>query len=329
MKQTIAITGAFGFIGSHFVSRIYNRTMNYVLIDKMGVGSDINNISEDIRNADNVSIVTADLCNISIDDVTIGEVSAIVHFAAESHVDRSIATPVPFVMNNIGAILPLLEYCKDHRKCMLFNVSTDEVYGSLQEADAPWDDSSPLQPRSPYSVSKATCDMLCRAYAETYKVNSITTRCSNNFGPRQGDEKFIPTIIRSIVNGVPIPVYGVGNNKREWIPVQKHAEVIIDMLYKHMGQRITGPSAAEFCIQTNISIGYEMSNMSIIHMIADNMQKRGYEVTMKFVEDRKGHDFRYAMKPTHVISYDFNKLLDETINFYIDKYTLNSFDEQI
>lgn len=316
MSKTIVVTGGAGFIGSHFVESLRTKLAvgdKIFVIDKMGAGSSESNKIH----STNITYHINNLCDIkSLDALVRGEIDAIVHFAAESHVDRSITSPTGFYANNVLGIMPLLEYVRGNPKCMLFNVSTDEVYGSLKLGEDPWTEASPLKPRSPYSASKAACDMLCESYKHTYNIKHLTTRCSNNFGARQDDEKFIPTVVRNIVNGTPIPIYGSGNNRREWMPVEQHVEVIMERLIRWLGSGDDFLSTGVY----NVSGGKELSNMELVNKIHAITSERGYRTTMEYVTDRKGHDFRYAMKGADNYRYHFDKYLLNTVVHYINKY---------
>lgn len=310
MKK-IVVTGGCGFIGSQFVNTYRERfpKSKIIVVDKFGYGSDQSNIT-----ASGVKIIQWDLQN-GMPDLP-AHVDAVFHFAAESHVDRSIHDPTPFVKNNIDAMMSVLEYVREHPRTQLVNVSTDEVYGAIEDAEdyTRWTEDSPVLPNSPYSASKASCDLLCRAYIQTYGLNIITTRCTNNIGINQYDEKLIPTVVRCIVHGIPIPIYGAGDNIREWIPVQNH----IDAILKIVESETRGIY--------NIGYGLELNNLALVDMIRHICRDNGYISEIEFVEDRKGHDFKYAIDTlyreyaTEVKVDDFNKYLTEVVKFYITKY---------
>ena len=320
------VTGGYGFIGSHFVNMLGNLIAEgeeIIVIDKLGVGSNPMNVVVP-HHFHNVDLSNAEGYFKRLKDLHVGPIIAIIHFAAESHVDRSIADPSSFIKNNVNATLNVLNFIKDFSPdTTLINVSTDEVYGHLGTDDPPWTEDSPISPRSPYSASKAASDILVDSYRNTYGITAVTTRCSNNFGPNQGDEKFIPTIIRSIVEGKEIPVYGDGLNRREWIPVGMHCQQIYNLITRGSDSPVV-----------NIVGGYEYSNIHLIREIERLMVEMHreewlntlYDVKYKFVEDRKGHDFRYALTSKFsnhcrgCTNYDFEAELKFTISHYVSLY---------
>jgi dTDP-glucose 4,6-dehydratase len=230
----------------------------------------------------------------------------IFHFAAESHVDRSINSPSPFIENNVMGMVSLLEWVRKYQpKAKVINISTDEVFGHLNVNDPAFTEESPFDPRSPYAASKASADLIANSYVTTYGLDITTTHCCNNFGKHQADEKFIPTVIRSIVRGEPIPVYGTGENIREWIHVEDHNKWLLEVA--------DNPNCS-----TNIGSGIEKTNLDMIKDIGNIV---GVTPNIKFVEDRKGHDFRYAIEshlPFELRNHD--EALKETVEFYRNKY---------
>jgi dTDP-glucose 4,6-dehydratase len=308
--KRILVTGGSGFIGSNFIELIDKmyRDMTIVNIDKLGIGSrnfTLNSLKNkyipfklDIRHEG------------QLDWLSDWQFDYVFHFAAESHVDRSISGPFDFIQNNVMATTNLLEFIRQHQpNARLVNISTDEVYGHLGVKDDPFTERSPLAPRSPYSASKAASDLIVNSYVETFGLNAVTTRCCNNFGKHQADEKFIPTVIRNIVRGQSVPVYGIGQNIREWIYVDDHNKSILEI--------------AEFGEKGkvyNIGSGLEKTNLEMIDSISKVLNMEPY---LEFVEDRKGHDFRYAIDS---INYNrgFRLMTDEgfveTVEFYKDKY---------
>ena len=313
------ITGGCGFIGSHIIDILLDNISNIKIInvDKLGIGSDINNVRKDDRVINRyIDICYEEIYNIFREYLP----DYIIHCAAESHVDRSISNPLVFVDSNIKGTANILECMRKYTpNARMVHVSTDEVYGHLHELDPPFTELSQLDPRSPYSASKAGSDMLAFSYRNTYDLNITVTRCCNNYGPRQHNEKLIPTVINSIKNNKKIPVYGNGLNVREWIFVEDHAKTIIEILHEHSRKlyNIYGTKTlTNIDIITNIIEVY--SNVNLKH------KQLPVENYIEFVEDRKGHDFKYAMST--IYSDEVKSLLKQrnftdgilaTISFYI------------
>lgn len=319
-NSKIIVTGGNGFIGSNFIKLILSKyeNLSIINIDKMGIGSRSLNL-EVMENIDNGNLyleIPEDVRNIdelkfNINLVTY--VDYIFHFAAESHVDRSISGPSPFIENNVMGMVALLEWArKNQSKTKIVNISTDEVFGHLLNRDeTPFTEASIFNPRSPYSASKASADLIANSYVSTYGMDIITTHCCNNFGEHQADEKFIPTVIRNLVRGEEIPVYGSGENIREWIHVDDHNKSLLEIAggdFKHTNH-------------VNIGSWVEKNNLEMIEDIAKIM---GTTAKIKFVEDRKGHDFRYAIESIYYERKfelkDYYKALAETVKFYEKKY---------
>jgi dTDP-glucose 4,6-dehydratase len=279
--MTILVTGGLGFIGSAFVRRWSMMNDEYVIIlDNLTYAANPLNI-EPVR--DTVIVHHGDVADPR--DVR-GMLlhynpRAVFHFAAESHVDNSIESVNPFLHSNVYGTVNLLEQIKEHRpQCHLIHVSTDEVFGSLGLHDPPFNENTPYAPRSPYAASKAASDHFVRAYAVTHGLKVNITNCSNNYGPYQHPEKFIPTVIRKMLAGERIPVYGTGMNIRDWLHVDDHVDALIAVLER-------GRVGEQYCIgggtqKTNIEIA-----TSVIGAIGGSFEQ------IQFVEDRKGHDFRY------------------------------------
>jgi dTDP-glucose 4,6-dehydratase len=290
-KTTYFITGGCGFIGSHIIDVLLDSFENILIIniDKLGVGSDINNVRKDSRVINHY----VDICDEKIFSI-FKEYTPdyVIHCAAESHVDRSISDPIAFVDSNVKGTANILECVRRFApSARMVHVSTDEVYGHLHQDDPPFTELSQIDPRSPYSASKAGSDMLAFSYRNTYNLDITVTRCCNNYGPRQHSEKLIPTIIRSIVEGKQVPVYGDGQNIREWIYVTDHAHALIEILHKQSARRLY-----------NIYGVTTISNLVIIDTIINALVKLypqykrdSKESYIKFVKDRDGHDFKYAM----------------------------------
>jgi len=318
-NKTILVTGGCGFIGSNFIEYINNNYNNLTIynIDKHGIGSrdllsniELKNNNEYVEFHNNVldieEILTKYPVQLKFDYVF--------HFAAESHVDRSILNPSSFVNENSYGTSALLEYFLKYQKDVkIICISTDEVYGHLNVGDAPFLESTPLDPRSPYSASKAASDLISLAFQKTYGMNISVTRCCNNYGPHQGDEKFIPTIIRKLVRNEKIPVYGTGQNIREWIFVEDHNKGILD---------ITDLSSNIY----NIGSSVEKTNLELITDILAILYPNGIDINnvIEFVEDRRGHDFRYAIDSLHYKKKfeltEYKSALEKTVEFYKNKY---------
>jgi dTDP-glucose 4,6-dehydratase len=313
-NKTILVTGGGGFIGSNFIEMVLKKYSycKVINIDKRGIGSrslidessnwigtQRNNLyyeyMENLMNLDS-----------SLSHLREWRFDYIFHFAAESHVDRSINSPEAFIENNVMGMVSLLEWVRKYQpQAKVINISTDEVFGHLNVNDPAFTEESPFNPRSPYASSKASADLIANSYVTTYGLDITTTHCCNNFGKHQADEKFIPTVIRSIVRGEPIPVYGKGENIREWIHVEDHNKWLLKV------------ADNRYC-STNIGSGIEKTNLDMIKDIGNIL---GVTPNIKFVEDRKGHDFRYAIEshiPFELRNHD--EALKETVEFYKNKY---------
>lgn len=270
----IVITGGCGFIGSSFVHLCNNLQFDILVVDSLTYASNQSNIPED------VDLLVKDICDVTSEDL--GEYDYLVNFAAESHVDNSIKDGRPFLRSNIEGTFNLLELARNNKNLKKFvQISTDEVYGDLDkfDIDASFEQNF-LYPSSYYSATKASSDMLVYSCHHTFELPYLITRTCNNFGHRQHDEKFIPTIFRSVNEGKPIPVYGDGNQIREWIWVEDNVRAILKM-------------TLDSSIGTyNIGSGDTLQNIDIINYLGKIMNK---DVDVKFVEDRKGHDRRYTL----------------------------------
>jgi dTDP-glucose 4,6-dehydratase len=310
--MNILVTGGYGFIGSNFINFIAKKdeVKQILNIDSMTYASNKNNI------ADNSKIVPTSPLDIR-ETLFISklldaqQITHIVHFAAESHVDNSINGPETFINTNINGTFSLLEAAKQYGKLERFHhVSTDEVYGSLGPIGF-FKESTPYNPRSPYSASKAASDHLVNAYHYTYGLNTTISNCSNNYGPNQHTEKLIPKIITNLKQNKKIPIYGTGQNVRDWLYVEDHCEAIWKILLK-------GKSGDTY----NVGGDCEMNNLQIAKVICKLLGK-DHEEYIEFVEDRKGHDFRYAIdfsKINNELGWlpktSFESGLKKTIDFY-------------
>ena len=313
MKKII-ISGGLGFIGSHIVNKLLNANCIILNIDKENYASRIN-----FRPKKNYVFIKLDIRDKKIHSILKKfNPDVVVNCAAESHVDRSIKNPKLFVKNNIEGTLNLLEATKKlEKKIQFIQISTDEVYGSLPLNKMKFNYKSPYNPQSPYSASKASSDHLVRSYGNTYGLNYTITHCTNNFGPYQFPEKFIPVIINSCINKKEIPIYGNGLNIRDWIYVEDHAAAIKKIIFNNHKNQI--------CL---IGASNEISNVKLAKKICDIFSEKfgdfEYKKLIKFVDDRKGHDLRYALSNSKFTkNYNWNpkisfeKGLIKTVNFYI------------
>ena len=328
--SNILVTGGCGFIGSYVIDKLIvlakcknledPDAINIYNVDKMGVGSCYKNIRT--KPEAPVTNIHVDICSDYIEDYLPKKIDHVIHLAAESHVDRSIDNPLAFVESNVKGTANILEIVRKHNAKMV-HVSTDEVYGHLEKDDPPFTEESPLAPRSPYSATKASSDLLVQAYIETFGINACITRCCNNYGPRQHDEKLIPTVIRSIIRGDKIPVYGTGENIREWVHVEDHAEAILEVLAEgESGEVYNIPGCIE---QSNIRVVNEIIDRMEFHYPEYKRKREGARMEyIEFVEDRKGHDFKYALSTKHslhAVNCQGGFFLEETIKYYVEKYT--------
>jgi len=281
------VTGGLGFIGSNYILHaIKNSSLGRITnIDSLSYGSNPNNLRE-VEKAPNYKFVKADLADSSIIMSEVADADVVIHFAAESHVDRSISNPGKFLESNVIGTFNLLEAARHSKVRKFIHISTDEVYGSAPSGEA-FRENSPLNPSSPYSASKAAAEMLALAYHKTYGLPIVILRCTNNFGPRQFPEKLIPkTIIRALL-GLRVPVYGNGQQIRDWTHVQDFCNAIDLALLKGVSGNIY-----------NVSTGNEVFNLEIVTRILKILGKSSNLI--EFVDDRPGHDFRYSLDSTRI-----------------------------
>lgn len=312
MKK-ILVTGGAGFIGSCFVRHILKKHPDYKIIniDALTYAGNIENL-DDIKANPNYTFVHGNICDKNLVADLMTEVDTVVNFAAESHVDRSITGPEIFIDTNVKGTLNLLQNAKEKGIDRFLQVSTDEVYGSLGKTGYFYE-TTPLAPNSPYSASKASADMLVRAYHETYGMPTLNTRCSNNYGPYQYPEKLIPFFISLLLKGEKVPVYGDGMNVRDWLYVYDHCEAIDTVLHK-------GKIGEVY----NIGGHNEKTNMEITRLILEAMGKD--ESSIKYVADRLGHDRRYAIsndKITSELGWKPSLTFEQGIKITIDWYLNN------
>ncbi|OCL97540.1 dTDP-glucose 4,6-dehydratase [Aliarcobacter thereius] len=359
-NKTILVTGCAGFIGSNFVPYFLDKYENYNLVnlDLLTYAGDLENLKE-CENSSRYKFIKGDICNRDLVEFIFNEydIKGVIHFAAESHVDNSIKNPGVFVQTNVNGTFTLIDvaykywmekpftYKTEYQDCRFHHISTDEVYGTL--TDNPNDlftESTPYAPNSPYSASKASSDMIVRSYQETYGLNTVITNCSNNYGPKQHDEKLIPTIIRNALKQNPIPIYGDGKNIRDWLYVLDHCKGI-DLVY-HQGKEAN---------VYNIGGRNERTNLQIVDRICEILDKevplgtgnlfpanqkaedkssvpniKSYKELITFVEDRAGHDRRYAIDASKLenelgwkADENFDSGIVKTIEWYLNKYKIN------
>ena len=333
MSKAILVTGGAGFIGANFVPYFCAKYPEYQVInlDKLTYAGNLQNLSE-CENMPNYTFVKGDIC----DEKLVSELFAkydirgVIHFAAESHVDNSIKGPKAFIETNIGGTFNLLENARKYwmeapgkfkpgyEDCRFHHISTDEVYGTLGETGLFRED-TPYAPNSPYSASKASSDFIVRAYHHTYGMNVTTSNCSNNYGPKQHDEKLIPNIIRKCLAEQPIPIYGKGTNIRDWLYVLDHCKAI-DLIFH------TGKSGETY----NVGGFNERNNLQIVNTICALLDERRpraegkYADLITFVADRPGHDMRYAIDSTKLskelgwkADENFDTGIVKTIDWYL------------
>ena len=308
----VLVTGGAGFIGSNYVRRFVDGSLagitSICVLDKLtyaGVEANLALTSD----APGYQFVKGDICDVKLVESLIAEVDAVVNFAAESHVDRSISSAAEFVTTNVAGVQVLLDAIKaSGRNIRFLQVSTDEVYGSI--ASGSWDENCPLLPNSPYSASKAGGELLARSYHRTHGMDVVITRCSNNYGPFHFPEKLIPLFITNLLEGKKVPVYGKGINVRDWLHVDDHCRAIHAVL-------LNGKAGEVY----NIGGGRELTNLEITHLILESMGAD--ESSIEYVADRKGHDLRYSVdwrKINRDLGYEpqvkFEDGLRETIEWY-------------
>jgi len=307
----ILVTGGAGFIGSDFIRYWLEKNPQdqIVNLDLLTYAGDLENLRE-VKNNPNYKFVKGDICNAKLVNKLVKGINLIVHFAAETHVDRSIANSADFIRTNVVGTHTLLEAAKNNGNIRFHHISTDEVFGHLGLSDSAFNENTPYNPRSPYSASKAAADHLVRAYFHTYNLPVTISNCSNNYGPYQYPEKMIPTAITDILQGKIIPIYGRGENIRDWIHVRDHNRGV-EMIIKN------GRPGETYCLGGN----GEMTNLTLAKKILELMGESKDKI--EFVADRPGHDQRYAIdsaKAQKQLGWkkeiDFEIGLKETIAWY-------------
>ena len=316
MSKNVLVTGAAGFIGANFAEYFVNKHPDYkvVVVDKLTYAGNMDNLK---KVQDKIEFEQADICDFEKMKEIFKKysINGVINFAAESHVDNSIKNPFVFTQTNVMGTHTLLETAKqiwgEGSPNKFVHISTDEVYGSLGE-NGYFTEKSPIKPSSPYSSSKASSDLIALAYKETYKMNVNVTNCSNNYGPYQHNEKLIPHMIKLALNDQKLPVYGEGLNIRDWLYVEDHCEAIDLVFHKGVaGERY------------NIGGHNEKRNIEIVKLILKRLGKS--EDLIEFVEDRKGHDYRYAIDPTKISNElgwlpktKFEDGIVKTIDWYLE-----------
>ncbi len=312
MPKKILITGGCGFIGSHYVRMILKQTdWQVVNVDLLTYAGNLANV-EDVSMDPRYDFVKADIADKNAMRAIFEQgVDYVVHFAAESHVDNSITDANPFIKTNIAGTQVLLDLAKEFEVKRFIYISTDEVYGDWPvDSTDKFTENSPLNPSSPYSATKASGDLLSLAYARTYKLPVIITRCTNNYGTHQYPEKLIPTFVKKLIQGKKVPIYGNGKNIREWLEVRDHCNAI--QLILKQGQ--TGEVY-------NIGSGEEINNLEITKMICETLGKN-FEDNIEYVTDRLGHDRRYALNSSKIRAlgwkpqHEFSQNLQNTVEWY-------------
>lgn len=329
----ILVTGGAGFIGSNLILYLHEKYPDYEFLnlDKLTYASDLSYL-EPVKDSNRYRFSKIDLVNRAAvrDIVQKFRPQGVFHLAAESHVDNSIAGPEPFIYSNVVGTFNILEECRElwnemgtPEKNRFLHVSTDEVYGTLED-EGYFTEDNPYAPNSPYSASKAGSDFIVRSYFHTYGMNVVTTNCSNNYGPHQHEEKLIPVVIRTAVNHKKIPVYGKGENVRDWLFVKDHCKAL-DVVFH------TGKAGETY----NIGGNNEWKNIDLVrHICAILNEEAGegpegdYAKLITFVTDRPGHDYRYAIDASKIRdelgwapSQDFDGMLRETVKWYLEKFS--------
>lgn len=326
-SMNILITGGAGFIGSHVVRRFITQypTYNIINLDALTYAGNLENI-KDVDQSPNYRFVKGDIGDEALvnEIFTKYEITHVIHLAAESHVDRSIHDPLIFLKTNILGTANLLQVAKkywaeDYNGKLFYHISTDEVYGSLDWGTAMFTEKTPYDPRSPYSASKASSDHLVRAFYHTYNLPIVVSNCSNNYGPNHFPEKLIPLMINNILHKKPLPIYGKGNNIRDWLYVEDHARAIDIILHK-------GSVGETY----NIGGHNEWKNIDIVRYICDAMDKKlgrnlgESQKLIKYVTDRAGHDLRYAIDASKIErdldwkpKETFESGIEKTIDWYL------------
>lgn len=304
----LLVTGGAGFIGSNFIRYMLasHSGIEIVNLDVLTYAGNLNSL-KDIEKDSRYTFIKGDICDPRMTESAMSGVNAVVHFAAETHVDRSIWDPSAFIRTNVLGTNVLLESAKKWGTDIFLHISTDEVYGSRKTGS--FFENDPLNPSSPYAASKAGSDLLALSYHTTYDLPVVVTRCTNNFGPYQFPEKLIPLFITNLINNQKVPVYGTGENVRDWIHVRDHCSAI-DLLLTH------GKAGGIY----NIGGGNEKTNLEITELLLEKLNQS--PAMIEYVQDRLGHDFRYSLDCSKIRAmgwkpaYSFDEALNDTISWY-------------
>ncbi|MHB8565674.1 MAG: dTDP-glucose 4,6-dehydratase [Nitrososphaerales archaeon] len=307
--KTILVTGGLGFIGSNFIRSVLSK-YEIISIDKLSYGSNVLNL-EDLENENNYRFIKGDINDEEMLKELIQGVDAVINFAAETHVDRSISDAKPFLVSNVIGVQSLLEAVRKTKKdTRMVQIGTDEEYGD--SIDKSFNENDRLAPSSPYAATKASASMLIAAYHRTYGLDVVMTRCTNNFGPYQFPEKLIPKAILRAKMNLKIPIYGTGNNKRDWIYVMDHCEAVEQVM-------LSGEQGQIY----NIGAGNELTNLQVVNSILKILDKPSDLI--EFVQDRPGHDIRYSLDCSKIreklgwkARHSFNDSLKHTVQWYVE-----------
>lgn len=305
----LLVTGGAGFIGKNFIRQVLSERPDYEItnLDALTYAGTLAGLPED---SDHYHFVHGNIRDEGVVEKAMSDVDAVIHFAAESHVDRSILSSSAFISTNVGGTQVLLDAARQCHVDTFIQVSTDEVYGTLGSNDAAFTEMTPLAPRSPYAASKAASDLLALSYFETHAMDVRITRCSNNYGPYQFPEKLLPLTIVNGLHGLPIPLYGDGRQRRDWIHVEDHCRGILAVLDRGAAGEVY-----------NIGAEQEVENVDAVLLVLDALKVDRHLIT--YVKDRPGHDRRYAMNPSKIRGdldwrprYSFAEGLEETVLWY-------------
>lgn len=337
--RKVLITGGAGFIGSNFITYFLEKYPDYELfnLDALTYAADLKNLQE-VKTNPHYHFIKGDICDETLvrEIFDIHHINSVIHFAAESHVDNSITNPNAFIKTNVNGTFNLLHQAylswfnaplspkKGKQNCVFHHISTDEVFGSLEENGGGYfTELTPYAPNSPYSASKASSDMLVRSFHHTYGLKTFITNCSNNYGPKQHNEKLIPTIIRKALKEEKIPIYGDGQNVRDWLFVKDHCEGIDRVFHSEFfGESF---NIGGNCEKKNLEIAKEIC--VILDTLVPRKNGKSYASLIEFVQDRAGHDRRYAIDASKIqeklgfkSKEDFANGIRKTIEWYIKKY---------